>query len=96
MNTEKIIQLLRGRSECITPQLKRYYKVLGVGQDASGASVERAYQNRAFEVNPGQFYYDNRLRTRAEELLQEIEEAHEKVIAHIRERKQILFPWVSS
>ncbi len=59
--------------------MKDYYKILGIGQDASEDEIKKAYQTLVKEYHPDK-YVDNPLQSLAEEKMKEINEAYEALI----------------
>ena len=56
--------------------LKRSYKTLGLRPNSSLQAVEKAYHDLTWKRNPERFAYDTRLKRRAQELQQELDEAY--------------------
>jgi len=61
--------------------MHRYYEILGLSQDASIEARKQAYKDLVKVWHPDRFSHDPRLQQKAQEKLQEINEAYEKIKA---------------
>jgi curved DNA-binding protein CbpA len=59
--------------------MHRYYEILGLSQDASIEARKQAYKDLVKVWHPDRFSHDPRLQQKAQEKLQEINEAYEKI-----------------
>jgi hypothetical protein len=59
--------------------MHRYYEILGISPDASIEARKQAYKDLVKVWHPDRFSHDPRLQQKAQEKLQEINEAYEKI-----------------
>ena len=66
--------------------IAKYYEILGLGPEVSKEAIKQAYKDLLNVWNPDSFTNDSALKQKAQEKINEIDEAYEKLIIYISEK----------